>query len=258
MRESATVITDARRERGPIPGASSRRRPHERRHETTAARARRPWSILTIAASLSLALLVSATVPVSDAAADAVTAAPRAADTTPDDPGAVCRTGSQPVPPPAVALGPSLSYPMWSDAVGWDDPTKYGTIQLADVDGDPHHDLELLARGVNGIEMHDFDTSSGQWMPPRNSSGQLVPPVMIQLSDEKGWNAPSQSETIQTADIDGDGNAELLARAGRDPRLGLRRTYRGLGRARATSRRIGRLLERAQLLRDDPDRRHRR
>jgi len=59
--------------------------------------------------------------------------------------------------------GPTFTTPMWGDAAGWTDPSKYSTIQLGDVNGDGKD--ELLGRGDAGIEIWTFDTSVGQWRP---------------------------------------------------------------------------------------------
>jgi hypothetical protein len=90
----------------------------------------------------------------------------------------------------------------WSDPAGWGDPTKYETIQWADIDGDGA--AELLGRGANGIEVYKYD-------PKANTLNQL--PNGPAWSDSPGgWNKAEFATTIQCADIDGDGAAELFAR----------------------------------------------
>jgi hypothetical protein len=49
------------------------------------------------------------------------------------------------------SCGPTFTPPAWGDAAGWDDPSKYSTIQLADVNGDGRD--ELLGRGDAGLEI---------------------------------------------------------------------------------------------------------
>ena len=93
-----------------------------------------------------------------------------------------------------------LGGPQWSDAAGWNKPEYYSTIQTADVDGDGR--AELLARSASNVEV---------WALGENGWQQL--PGGPAWSDAAGWNAPQYYSTIQTADVDGDGRAELLARS---------------------------------------------
>ena len=70
--------------------------------------------------------------------------------------------------------GSTFAVPAWSDTGGWTDPSQYSTIRLADVNGDGRD--ELLGRSSDGIEVHEFDTSLGQWRPQVDAKGirQLV------------------------------------------------------------------------------------
>ena len=63
-------------------------------------------------------------------------------------------------------------FPAWSDAAGWDDPSRYRTIQLADIDGD--RKAELMARGPSGMITSRFDADSAQWIA-LNSNGPFGP-----------------------------------------------------------------------------------
>ena len=92
--------------------------------------------------------------------------------------------------------------PRWSDDLGWDSVDNYSTIQAADVDGDGQ--AELLARGTNGMQTWKFNTATNTWYELVASSPQW--------SDALGWDDVDNYSTIQAADIDGDGAAELLAR----------------------------------------------
>ena len=66
-------------------------------------------------------------------------------------------------------------------------------------DQNPHaHTEDFLAETAKG------DEGSGHWEPLPDGPA---------WSDAEGWNQPQYYTTIQTADIDGDGNAELIARA---------------------------------------------
>ena len=92
--------------------------------------------------------------------------------------------------------------PAWSNATGWDQPQYYTTIQTGDIDGDGSD--ELLARDPNGIRAYEFDPAANAWAALPNGPA---------LSDANGWDQPQYYTTIQTADLDGDGSDELLARA---------------------------------------------
>ncbi|GJL65386.1 MAG: hypothetical protein NPIRA05_03570 [Nitrospirales bacterium] len=99
------------------------------------------------------------------------------------------------------SAGPIFSLPPWSDGYGWDAAEYYSTIQMADLNND--HADELLARGYNGMTVHEWDATLGLWKELATSGP---------FSNPEGWNHPEYYSTIQTADIDGDGSPELLAR----------------------------------------------
>jgi hypothetical protein len=90
--------------------------------------------------------------------------------------------------------------PAFSDAGGWAQPQYYSTIHCADVDGDGK--AEVLARGVDGVQVWDLDQGDlwAGWPSPAD------------LTDAENWNHPPYYSTIRYADIDGDGRAELLVR----------------------------------------------
>ncbi len=81
-------------------------------------------------------------------------------------------------------------------------PAYYGTIQLADVNGNGRE--ELLGRASDGVRTlrYQGDTPDA-W-------GRLQ--TLADLSDAGGYTAQKYWETIQFADINGDGRAEALAR----------------------------------------------
>jgi hypothetical protein len=124
----------------------------------------------------------------------------------------------------AFASGPTspLSLPMWGDGAKWDQPEYYETIragrrrfpktvQSSDVDGDGQD--ELIARSRGGILCERFDPDTGQWM---HMSSINRPPAWADEGtneDSTSWNKPEYYSTIQSADIDGDGQAEILGRA---------------------------------------------
>jgi Concanavalin A-like lectin/glucanases superfamily/FG-GAP-like repeat len=90
-----------------------------------------------------------------------------------------------------------------ADAAGWDQPQYYTTIQFADIDGDGQ--AEMLARSGAGLLAFHYDRDAKGW--------NALPPTGL-FADAAGWNQPQYYTTIQCADIDGDGQAELLARSG--------------------------------------------
>lgn len=100
------------------------------------------------------------------------------------------------------SAGPAFSLPPWSDGSGWDAAEYYSTIQMADINRDGHD--ELLARGYEGMTVHEWDTTLGLWKEISGSGP---------FSTAEGWEHPQYYTTIQTADIDGDGAAELLGRS---------------------------------------------
>jgi GH25 family lysozyme M1 (1,4-beta-N-acetylmuramidase) len=108
--------------------------------------------------------------------------------------------GMQCWPSTGSGFGAAITGPAWSDAAGWDKPERYSTIQLADINGDGRADL--CARSAQGIECA-LSTGNG-------FSALFSGPA---LSDVGGWNKPEYFSTIQFADINGDGKADLCARA---------------------------------------------
>jgi hypothetical protein len=104
-----------------------------------------------------------------------------------------------------------LQFPYFSDAP-WDQPQYYQTIQAgrrmfpktrqsADIDGDGRD--ELIARGPGGIIIHKYDQHTGQWVPM---------PDGPKWDDASFYDHAKYYQTIQTADINNDGQAELLIR----------------------------------------------
>jgi hypothetical protein len=112
--------------------------------------------------------------------------------------------------------GPTFAVPNWTDAGGWTDPSKYSTIQLADVNGDGRD--ELVGRNDQGLEIWEFDTTVGQWRPQVDANDfpqvltDFASPVPSDESDPKAPTHPEYYSTIQAADIDGQGGEEILAR----------------------------------------------
>ena len=113
------------------------------------------------------------------------------------------------------ACGPTFAVPGWGDAGGWTEPSKYSTIQLADLNGDGRD--ELLARNDQGLEIWWFDRGTGQWRPQVDANG--VPQTLTDFRSPRpgetlatDWTQPQYYTTIQTAHIDGNPDAQVLAR----------------------------------------------
>ena len=98
----------------------------------------------------------------------------------------------------ATPNGPPLS-----DSAGWNDPACYSTIQLADIDGDDRP--ELVANGPGGIYV--FAYNDGTWTP--KEATQPNGPSLV----ASAWTNVVYYGTITCADVDGDGRAEVVARA---------------------------------------------
>ena len=102
---------------------------------------------------------------------------------------------------PFPSGGPGCCF---SNGNSWaDSPSYYSTIQYADITGGGGD--ELIGRGGDGLVAWFFtgDTPQTGWKPLGTLSA---------LSDANNWNQPQYYETIQTANIDGVGAVELLAR----------------------------------------------
>lgn len=89
-----------------------------------------------------------------------------------------------------------------SDANGWNQPQQYATIQCADIDGDGI--AEVIGRDSAGLHVWKYYPNNGGWKLGIDQSD---------FSDANGWNVPEYYSTIQCADVDGDGQAEILARS---------------------------------------------
>jgi hypothetical protein len=87
-----------------------------------------------------------------------------------------------------------------SNANGWNEPRFYGTIRMGDVDGDGKDDL--CARAASGMRC---------WPSQGTAFGAgFDGPTW---SDDSGWGELAYWSTIRLADVDGDGRADLCARA---------------------------------------------
>jgi hypothetical protein len=94
----------------------------------------------------------------------------------------------------------SIVGPALSDDDGWNALDRYGTLRLADVDGD--YKADLCARAADGFRC---------WPATVDGFGEAWPPVTA-LSDEEGFVDESRWSTIRMGDVDGDGLADVCAR----------------------------------------------
>ncbi len=90
--------------------------------------------------------------------------------------------------------------PEWSDAAGFTDVAYWSTIRMVDFDHDGRADL--CARTPDGVQCHRYT---------QNGFGPAV--AGPQLTDASGWKDMDNSTTIRFADIDGDGDLDICARA---------------------------------------------
>jgi hypothetical protein len=98
------------------------------------------------------------------------------------------------------AIGAPFAGPALSDANGWRDRTNYSTIAMGDVTGDGLADL--CARANAGLRCY-----------PSTGAGFGPAIALAELTDDGGWDAPEHYATIRLADIDGDGDDDVCARA---------------------------------------------
>jgi hypothetical protein len=94
----------------------------------------------------------------------------------------------------------SVEGPEWSDDNGWDMASRYGSIQLVDLNGDGRADL--FARGRDGVSTA-LSTGSG-------FETEVAGPAW---TADSGWDDPNNAFTLRLGDIDGDGDADLCGRA---------------------------------------------
>jgi len=90
--------------------------------------------------------------------------------------------------------------PAWSDAAGWNSIKYYSSIRLVDVTGDGLDDL--CARGPDGVVCY-----------PSTGTGFGAVITGPGWSDAGGWGEISHYGTIRFGDINGDGKADVCARA---------------------------------------------
>jgi GH25 family lysozyme M1 (1,4-beta-N-acetylmuramidase) len=87
------------------------------------------------------------------------------------------------------------------DGDAWDAAARWATIRFADLDGDGRADL--CVRRSGGVTC---------WLSEGDGFGHGIDGPA--LSDDAGWSRHDRYSTIRLADVDGDGKADLCARAG--------------------------------------------
>ena len=92
----------------------------------------------------------------------------------------------------------------FKSSAGWDGPSYYSTIQFGNIDGQPGE--ELLARGYDGMVVWRYESGSGKWRNLSPAKGERP------FSNGDGWEHEMYYSTIQLADVNGDGAAELHGR----------------------------------------------
>ena len=97
-------------------------------------------------------------------------------------------------------FGAPFAGPAWSDAAGWNTPSRYRTIRFPDIDGDGRADV--CGRSSDGLHCAR-STGTG-------FGADIAGPGW---SDATGWSSAAYASTIQFPDVDGDGKADVCARA---------------------------------------------
>jgi hypothetical protein len=97
--------------------------------------------------------------------------------------------------------GPFLAQTDFSDGNGWNQLVYYGSLRLADVDGDGRPDI--CGRGIAGV-----------YCALNKGNGTFAPVKLWEsfFGDATGWNLPEYGTTMMLADINGDGKADVCGR----------------------------------------------
>ncbi|HPB98725.1 MAG TPA: FG-GAP-like repeat-containing protein, partial [Polyangiaceae bacterium] len=97
-----------------------------------------------------------------------------------------------------TSFGDAVQVAALADDNGWNDPTNYLTLRTGDVTGDGAQDLCLRANAKMLCYAWDGEKFASIEGPA--------------WSDEDGWNKAQYFNTIQLADMNGDGKADLCGR----------------------------------------------
>lgn len=98
------------------------------------------------------------------------------------------------------SFGPQIRGPAWSNDNGFKEVAHWSTIRMVDLDGDGAD--EVCARTAEGIECVRF------------VNGAFSAPILgPRLTNDSGWADHDNYGTIRYADVDGDGDTDICARA---------------------------------------------
>lgn len=99
------------------------------------------------------------------------------------------------------SFGSRIDGPEWSDDKSWgNSPSYYGTLGMADINGDGKDDL--CARASAGLYCY----------PSQGDSFGRRSDALAALSNEEGFNEPEYYGTIRFGDVNGDGLDDVCAR----------------------------------------------
>lgn len=105
-------------------------------------------------------------------------------------------------PSTGASFSPSTIWtPAFADAGGWAAPQYYATLRFPDVNGDGRSDV--CARGIGGI------------FCGLSTGAAFAPPTgwIAGFDDAGGWNQQKYYTTIQFADVNGEGRADVCGRS---------------------------------------------
>ncbi|MGI5828944.1 MAG: FG-GAP-like repeat-containing protein [Bradymonadia bacterium] len=103
-------------------------------------------------------------------------------------------------PSKGTSFGAAINGPAWSNAAGWNAQVYWSSIRLADLNGDGKADI--CARDAEGV-LCAYSNGNGFDASFRGPAWK----------DANGWADYGNYSTIRFADINGDGKADLCARA---------------------------------------------
>jgi hypothetical protein len=127
----------------------------------------------------------------------------RLADVTGDGKDDACirtKDGVQCYPSTGTGFGAAIKGPTLDDGSGWGAVDHYGTIRTGDVNADGK--MDICARGASGMKCWISDGAGF----PTTIDGPA-------WTDASGWDEPKYWSTLQLADVDGDGRADLCGRS---------------------------------------------
>jgi hypothetical protein len=106
-------------------------------------------------------------------------------------------------------LGATRVNTMLSDNAGFYEPSWYATIQTAVLDP-KYGRSDVIAREADGIHVFRYDSAKQEWHELGGSVSSR--PFADHGTDDTDWTQPSHYLSIQLADLNKDGAAELVGR----------------------------------------------